>query len=403
MFVDLDFNPDPDQNIIASFYLEAPDVMQGAHSLAAESSVGTWTDITTMKARIKKLGATVFERDKNFIKVAYPLELFEKGNIPLLLSDVAGNVFGLAYLDNLRLLDLEFPREYIESFPGPAHGIAGVREILHTETRPHVGTIIKPKMGLNPEETAEVAYQAFTGGCDFVKDDENLSNQDFCPFTERVTKVLESVDKAEEETGEPKMYAPNVTSPDFLEKAQFVKDQGGKCVMLDIVTAGFTALQMLREMKMVIHGHRAMHAAFTRNVHHGIKMIVIAKIARLSGVDQLHIGAAVGKMEGGKEEIQHIRDAIIEDIGIKSVFPVASGGLHPGVVPQLLEFMGTDVIIQAGGGIHGHPDGTFSGAKAMRQAVDAALNKIPLTEYAKDHEELKKAVDMWGTSYEAGY
>lgn len=403
MFVDLDSKPDPEKNIIASFHLEAPDIMQGAHSLAAESSVGTWTEITTMKKRIKKLGATVFERNKTFIKVAYPLGLFENGNIPLLLSDVAGNIFGLGYLDNLRLLNLEFPAEYIKSFPGPAHGITGVRKILGTTTRPHVGTIIKPKMGLNPEETAEVAYKAFTGGCDFVKDDENLSNQNFCPFKERIIKVLESVDKAKQETGEQKMYAPNVTSPDFLERAQFVKDHGGKCVMLDIVTAGFTALQMLREMGMVIHSHRAMHAAFTRNPRHGIKMIVIAKIARLSGADQLHIGAAVGKMEGEKEEIQHIRDAVTEDIGIKSVFPVASGGLHPGVIPQLVEFMGTDIIVQAGGGIHGHPDGTFSGARAMRQAVDTTLENMSLSEYSETHEELKKALDKWGTSYESGY
>jgi ribulose-bisphosphate carboxylase large chain len=397
MYVDLDFEPDSKKYIIASFHLEAENVLKCAEFLAAESSIGTWTELTTMKKRIEKLKALVFKHKNNFVQVAYPIELFEEGNIPLLLSDVAGNIFGLEYVSKLRLLDLEFPPEFVRSFPGPFYGIKGVRTILRTGRRPHVGTIIKPKMGLNPKETAEVAYRAYTGGCDFVKDDENLSDQKFCPFEERVIQVLESKDRAEEETSEPKMYAPNVTSPDFMKRAQFVKDHGGRCVMLDILTAGFTALQMVREMGMVIHGHRAMHAALTRDLRHGVAMIVIAKLARLAGVDQLHIGAAVGKMEGDKKEIQQIQNAITADIGLNQVFPVASGGLYPGVVPELLEFMGNNVIVQAGGGIHGHPDGTLAGAKAMRQAVDACLKKVSLTEYAQDHEELRKALEKWGS------
>jgi len=398
MYVNLGFDPDPEQFIIASFHLESENVLKCAGFLAAESSVGTWTELTTMKNRIEKLKAVVFRKEGNFIQVAYPLELFEYGNIPLLLSDVAGNIFGLEYVSRLKLLDLDFPKDYISSFPGPLYGIEGVRSILKTGKRPHVGTIIKPKMGLNPEETAGVAFDAYTGGCDFVKDDENLSDQKFCPFEERVVRVLEAADKAGEETGEKKMYAPNVTSPQFMERAQFVKDHGGACIMIDVLTAGFTAVQLLRSTGMVIHGHRAMHAAVTRDPRHGIEMVVFAKLARLAGVDQLHIGAAVGKMKGSKKEIQKIRDAITEDIGLKRVFPVASGGLYPGVVPELLEFMGNDVIIQAGGGIHGHPDGTYCGAKAMRQAVDAGMKKISLTKYAEEHGELKKALEKWGSS-----
>ena len=397
MYVNLDFEPDPEQYVIASFYMEAEDVLQGAGYLAAESSVGTWTALTTMKKRIEKLKAIAFKVEQNYVEVAYPVELFEHGNIPLLLSDVAGNIFGLEYVSKLRLLDLDFPQSYMKSFPGPLYGIEGVRNLLKTEKRPHVGTIIKPKMGLDPGETAEVAYNAYTGGCDFVKDDENLSDQTFCPFEDRVVKVLEAADRAKEETGENKMYAPNVTSPEFLERADYVKDHGGTCVMLDILTAGFTALQLLRDVNMVIHAHRAMHAALTRDTRHGIKMVVIAKLARLAGVDQLHIGAAVGKMEGDKKEIQGIRDAITEDTGLKEVFPVASGGLYPTVVPELLEFMGTDIIVQAGGGIHGHPEGTYAGAKAMRQAVEAAMQKVPLTDYAEEHKELKKALEKWSS------
>jgi ribulose-bisphosphate carboxylase large chain len=141
-----------------------------------------------------------------------------------------------------------------------------------------------------------------------------------------------------------------------------------------------------------------MHAAFTRNKKHGISMLALARLCRLVGMDQLHIGTAVGKMEGGKSEVMEIRDAVVEDMfGAKTVFPVSSGGLHPGKVPPLIDFMGADVIIQAGGGVHGHPKGTRVGATAMRQAVDAALEGTTLQQYAKKHPELAGALRKWGT------
>jgi ribulose-bisphosphate carboxylase large chain len=126
------------------------------------------------------------------------------------------------------------------------------------------------------------------------------------------------------------------------------------------------------------------------------------------GVDSLHIGTAFGKMTGGKDEVLHIEQEIEQQatkqtkenlsqkwFGLKPVFAVASGGVHPGIVDKIMEFMGNDVVIQAGGGIHGHPDGTVKGAIAMRQAVDATIKKIPLKEYAKTHEELRKALEKW--------
>jgi ribulose-bisphosphate carboxylase large chain len=182
------------------------------------------------------------------------------------------------------------------------------------------------------------------------------------------------------------------------KRAQFVEDVGGRYMMIDILTTGWSSLQTMRDagFNLVIHAHRAGHAAFTRSHVHGINMVVLARVARLLGVDQLHVGTAVGKMAETKDEVLANKEACIEPLGdIKPVLPVASGGLHPGMVPKLVEYFGYDTVIQAGGGIHGHPDGTVLGAKALRQAVDAAVAGIPLEEYAKSHIELSRALMKW--------
>jgi len=192
----------------------------------------------------------------------------------------------------------------------------------------------------------------------------------------------------------------NITSEtkEMLKRAQFVLDHGGKYMMIDILTCGFSALQTIREQDfdLVIHAHRAGHAAFTKNPKHGISMKVIAKVARIIGVDQLHVGTVVGKMSETREEVLENCEALKTDLyGLNDVLPVASGGLYPGLVPALMKFFGNDFVIQAGGGIHGHTEGSVSGAKAMRQAVDATMQEISLKEYAETHKELRTAIELW--------
>jgi len=398
-YIDLKYKP-RESDLICTFRVEPNGVPfnTAAMHVAGESSVGTWTKVTTLTRSVVDKRARVFYIKKPYIKIAYPIELFEKGNMPQVLSSIAGNVFGMKTVKNLRLEDVIFPRELIKSFKGPRYGIKGVRRITRIKDRPLIGTIVKPKLGLSSEQHAKVAYEAWVGGCDIVKDDENLTNQSFNTFRKRLKLTMKMKEKAEKETGEVKVYLPNVTAETFelLKREKLVEESGNKFVMVDILTAGFSALQTLRNnTKLAIHGHRAMHAALTRNKKHGISMKVIAKVARLIGVDQLHIGTAVGKMEGSKKEILDIKKALEEDIGIKKTLSVASGGLHPGMVPKLMKMFGIDVIIQAGGGIHGHPKGTRAGATAMRQAVDAVLKGVSLKEYAKTHKELRLALENW--------
>lgn len=408
--------------LIAEFFLEPGKGIgfsEAAQAIASESSIGTWTDIGTMSPTIKKkLSPKIFAANKKsgIIKIVYPMDLFEKGNIPQLLSSIAGNVFGMKEVQNLRLEDINFPDTYIKSFKGPRFGIKGVRKILKIPKRPLLGTIVKPKLGLNAKQHAEIAFQAWIGGCDIVKDDENLSSMAFNKFETRVKQTLKLRDKAEKITGEKKVYMANVTAPykEMLRRARFLKKAGNEYAMVDIVTIGWSALQELRNenLGLILHAHRAGHAAFTRNKKHGISMLVLAKLCRLAGMDQLHVGAIFGKMEGAKREVRAIEEEIEHKIvrpnakqhmlaenwlNIKPMFAVCSGGLHPGKVPQLVKAMGNDIIIQAGGGISGHKFGVISGAIAMRQALDAALEGVPIQEYAQDYKELRVALEQWGT------
>jgi ribulose-bisphosphate carboxylase large chain len=405
-FVDKGYKPKR-TDAVCSFYIEPNRVSMkyAAGGVAAESSVGTWTDLKTMHKYVERIAATVFEikGDKKHadIRIAYPQKLFEPGNIANILSSVAGNVFGLKELRNLRLNDIVLPKKLVKSFKGPRYGIKGIRDILDVHNRPFVGTIIKPKLGLRTSHHARIAYDAWIGGCDIVKDDENLSSQKFNTFYKRIRETLKMRDLAEKKTRGVKAYLPNITAEtdEMIRRAKYVKEHGGRYAMLDILTVGWSGLQTLRNHSfgLIIHGHRAMHAAITKNPKHGISMKVFAKLARIVGVDQLHVGTAVGKMAESREEVLENIKALKEKMyGVKKVMPVASGGLHPSLIPEEVKLFGNDVIIQMGGGIHGNPMGTKAGAKAARQALSAVKSKISLKSYASEHKELKAAIEKWG-------
>jgi ribulose-bisphosphate carboxylase large chain len=411
---------DPEKNVIATYYVEGKGIpiIEAGVKIAAEESIGTWTEVATeTEWIIKNLPAKVFEykvegEDTGIVKIAYPNTLFdfETGGIPNILSIVAGNLFGMSSLQNVKLLDIELPYEITKIFMGPKFGIEGIRKLVGTlaDRRPHLGTIIKPKVGLNPRETAKVAYEAAVGGVDFIKDDETLTNQKFCPLEDRVSHVMNMLDKAKSETGRTILYAPDITTETYKirELAQVAIDNGANGLMVDVIPCGFSAIRLLAEdpsIKVPIHVHRCMHAAMTRNPKHGISMTVIAKLVRLAGGDQLHTGTAAGKMgdkERKAEEVLAINEFLRKKFyDIKTTFPVASGGIHPAIVPANIQALGKDIVIQAGGGIHGHPSGTRAGATAMRQAIDATLKGIPLEEYAKDHKELERALQYWGAKF----
>ncbi len=418
-FLNLNYQP-KEEDLICLFKIEPEkgfSIEEAAARVASESSNGTWTDLTTMTEEIRKLSAKVFEIKGNLVKIAYPIELFEPGNMPQIVSSIAGNVFGMKAVKNLRLEDVYWPEQIVISFKGPKLGISGIRKMFKIYNRPLTATVPKPKVGMTSKEHAQVAYQIWTGGVDIVKDDENLSSQKFNRFEERIKETLKMRDKAENETGEKKGYLPNISSEtkEMIKRAEKVAEEGGEYVMIDILTTGWASLQTLREkteeLGLAIHAHRAFHAAFTRNPKHGVSMKVIAEISRLIGVDQLHVGTVVGKLESPLQEVKALIKILREEeahenseltilkkkfFKLKPVLPVSSGGLHPGLIPEIIEIFGKEVLIQAGGGVLGHPDGPKSGAAALRQAINATISNISLKTYAEEHKELKTALEKWG-------
>ncbi len=394
------------KHIVATFTLavSGEPFERTAGGVAAESSVGTWTDVGLEEKQIwDKLHAKVIAMDEKtgLIKIAYPLDLFETGNLAQLLSSITGNVFGLKEIVGLRLEDLDFPENYVTSYPGPALGIDGIRSLTGVFRQPLLGSIIKPKLGLTSVQHAEAAMNVYDNGIHLVKDDENLTSMTFDNFYSRVDEVTNRMHaKKYLQIGQAKIHAFNITASyeEMLKRANYVRDSGANCLMVDVLTAGFSGMCGIRNRNfgLMIHGHRAMHAAFTRSRQYGMSMLVIAKLARLAGVDSFHTGTVVGKMEGGKEEVVAINTFLRSEwFGLKTVLPTASGGLHPGHIPDLVSILGKDMLFNFGGGIHGHPDGTAAGARAVVQSLDATLKSMTLQDASSFSPELKKAIEKW--------
>ncbi len=396
-------NPD---NVICKYRVTTDLPMEkAADAIAAEQSTGTWTGISTLDDTIiRDLGARITSIDGDLVTCEFPAADFsiETGSIPQILSVISGNLFGLGSLKAVRLEDVVFPKSITEQFKGPKFGVEGIRKALHRPEEPLVGTIVKPKIGLSPEKTAEYVYEAGSGGLTNSKDDETLVDQAFCPIEDRTLRVSEALDRLEEE-GHHMMHAINVStrSDRIVELAEKVQAWGARELMIDVITCGFGCLQALAEdpsIKIPIHVHRTMHGAITKDPRHGINMLVFTKLVRMAGGDALHIGTlGVGKMAAGVGEDSNLRACLGDDVPYKTVMPVCSGGVHPALVGPIIERSGMEVQIQAGGGVAGHPGGVRKGAMAMTQAVEAAYKRIPAPEYAETHEELRMALEIWGS------
>lgn len=421
-FVDLNYKPKK-TDLVALFRFEPAKgvgVKEATGRIASESSAGTWTTLHKLPKRIKNVMATAFDIEGSYVKVAYPIELWEKGNAPQLLSGIAGNIFGMKALKNLRLIDVSLPYSYLKYFRGPQYGIEGLRKLLKVKKRPITGAVPKPKIGWSAAEHAKIGYETWIGGFDLLKDDENLTSTSFNKFEERIELCAKMREKAERETGERKSALINITGETKLmeERVKMLYNLGWEYAMVDVVTAGAAAVQTVREVcqdyGLAIHAHRAMHAAFDRNTKHGITMMFLAKLMRLIGVDQIHVGTVVGKLVSTKQEVLEIEREITARIlkeektkksihnleqkwhHIKPTLPVSSGGVHPGLIPTIMKILGNDCAILVSGGIHGHPKGTRAGANAAMQAIEATMQKISLDEYAKTHKELREALEKWG-------
>ncbi len=421
-FVNGDYAPSESDVVVLYRYEPAEGISQkeALGRMASESSAGTWTTLAKMPDNLEKLKAYTFHWTEKTAKIAYPNLLFEPGSMVCFLSGPGGNIFGMKALESLRFQDVSFPEEFLENFPGPNLGPDVIKEVFGKEKGPITSVVPKPKLGFSAKEHAgEIGYAVWKGGIDCVKDDENLTDQKFNRFSERVEQLAKFRDRAEKETGDKKDAFINCTAPTLSElerRVREVHDHGFRYFMIDMVISGFTAVatasQLAHDFDMAIHGHRAMHAMFTKSPDHGMSMLALSKLYRAIGVDQLHTGTVIGKLEGNKDEIIAMKEMLLsQEVGevegirlpqrwgkIKPTLPVTSGGLHPGILPQVLDIYDTDsIVIQAGGGTLGHPDGPEAGARAIKQSIEAWKEGVSVEEHAESHPELAAALEKWGT------
>ncbi len=399
-----DYEP-KDTDILCAFRIVPQDgvePIEAAAAVAGESSTATWTVVWTDRLTAHEhYQAKAYQvvpvpgTDQFIALIAYDIDLFEEGSIANLTSSIIGNVFGFKALKSLRLEDIRIPLHYVKTFQGPAHGIVMEREYLDKYGRPLLGATTKPKLGLSARNYGRVVFEALSGGLDFTKDDENINSQPFMRWRDRFLYVMEGVTNAMAATGEIKGHYLNVTAAtmeDMYERAEFAQALGSVIIMIDL-TVGYTAIQSMarwaRKNGVILHLHRAGHGTYTRQKTHGVSFRVIAKWMRLAGVDHIHAGTVVGKLEGDPHMIHGyydtLRDSTIpvnplngiyfeQDWGsMPATMPVASGGIHAGQMHLLLDHLGEDVILQFGGGTIGHPQGIAAGATANRVALEAMV------------------------------
>nr|WDB00603.1 ribulose-1,5-bisphosphate carboxylase/oxygenase large subunit [Cavernulicola chilensis] len=413
------------------------DPVEAAAAVAGESSTATWTVVWTdlltacdvYRAKAYRVDPVPNTSDQYFAYISYDMDLFEEGSIANLTASIIGNVFGFKALKALRLEDMRIPVAYLKTFQGPATGIIVERERLNCFGRPLLGATVKPKLGLSGKNYGRVVYEGLKGGLDFLKDDENINSQPFMRWRERFLNVIEGVTRASASTGEVKGSYFNVTAAtmeEMYERANFAKELGTVIVMIDLVV-GYTAIQSMgiwaRNNDMILHLHRAGNSTYSRQKDHGMNFRVICKWMRMGGVDHIHAGTVVGKLEGDPLMIKGFYNTLLlpklevnlpqgiffemDWASLRKVMPVASGGIHAGQMHLLLDYLGEDVVLQFGGGTIGHPDGIQAGATANRVALEAMVlarnegrdyvNEGPqiLREAAKTCGPLRTALDLW--------
>jgi ribulose-bisphosphate carboxylase large chain len=334
------------------------------------------------------------------VELAWPLANMGP-SLPNLLAAVAGNLFELKPFSGLRLLDITLPPAFLERYLGPQFGVQGTRRLCGVYGRPVIGTIIKPSVGLSPEATAEMVRSLAGGGIDFIKDDELQADGPHCPFEQRLAAVMRVVNEHAERTGKKVMYAANITGEidEMLRRHDQVAASGGTCVMVSLNSIGLPALVALRRHSaLAIHGHRNGWGMLGRSPAVGMSFIAYQKLWRLAGIDHVHVNGIANKFcESDQSVIASARECLKPMFDVPGrgceIMPVfSSGQTARQAAPTFAALGGTDLIFACGGGIMAHPGGIAAGVSSLHQAWTAAMEAIPLEEYAKTHVELQSAL-----------
>ena len=416
---------DYDDYVIGTYLVSYPAALPVpiiAPLLAVEQSTGTWLPVPgeTPEVRCQHVAKVIgvyempdyestvppgLQNRQWFVQVAYP-EVNIGEQIPMLLTTVVGNI---SMGGEIKLVDIRFPEKYVAGFKGPKFGVEGVRKVLGVEKRPLLNNMIKPCTGYVCEVGAELFRKAAAGGCDIVKDDELIADASFNSVLDRVKSYMKIEKQVYEETGEHTLYTVNVTDkiPKVFENAKRAVELGCNAIMINYLAVGFPVLQALAddpEINVPILAHMDVAGALYMSPWHGISShLVLGKLPRLAGADVVVIPAPYGKAPVIDYKFKNVaRNLSFPLYNLKPTLPMASGGITPSMVPQVMMALGNDIVIGSGGGIHAHPQGRVAGGKAFRQAIDATMQGVPLAEYAKEHKELEIALKEWVDPFSKG-
>ncbi|MEI7025913.1 ribulose-bisphosphate carboxylase large subunit family protein [Paenibacillus sp. y28] len=414
------------ERVIATYLAETPYSLERAAAvIAGEQSTGTFTAVPGETDELKERYGAIVEsiepleeldtptlpgskppagHDGRFrrglIKVSFPLHNFGP-SIPNLLSAVAGNLYELQELSGLRLMDLDLPEAFAARYPGPKFGIEGTRRLTGVYDRPILGTIVKPSIGLTPEQLSALVERLALAGMDFIKDDELNGNPPFAPLEHKVKAVMEAVERAADATGKKLMYAFNITGDiDELQRNHdLVVKAGGTCVMVSVMSVGLAGLAHLNTYSEVpIHGHRNQWGMLTRCPGLGLEFTAYQKLCRLAGADQLHVNGLNSKFYESNASVTRSIEACTTPLwGGYQTMPVVSSMQWAGSAPATYAAAGSvDVMHLAGGGMLAHPDGATAGFESMKLGWEAAVQGIPLEVYAASHPVLQRAIEKFG-------
>ncbi|MCP3741848.1 2,3-diketo-5-methylthiopentyl-1-phosphate enolase [Rossellomorea sp. BNER] len=389
--------------IIATYqFSDLTSLEKKAESIALGLTVGSWTDIPTLKQeQLRKHKGRVYSiKESGEVKIAYP-EINFSPDIPAILT----TVFGKLSLDGkIKLVDLEFSSSLKSLFPGPRFGIEGIRKLTNVYNRPLLMSIFKGVIGRDMSDLENQLRLQALGGVDLVKDDEILFENDLTPFEERITRGKQILEEVYSETGKRTLYAVNLTGKTFKlkEKAKRAKELGADALLFNVFTYGLDVLQELREdanIDLPLMAHPSFSGAIVASQEYGVSYgLLLGKFLRYAGADLSLFPSPYGSVAIPKEDASAISHSLKQvDGGMEKAFPVPSAGIHPGLVPLLFNDFGVDCVINAGGGIHGHPRGAEGGGAAFQQAISATINGDRLKEAALNYPELAEALQTWGS------
>ncbi|MCF7619159.1 2,3-diketo-5-methylthiopentyl-1-phosphate enolase [Bacillus sonorensis] len=396
--------------LLATYVLTDPgsDPEKKAEQIALGLTVGSWTDLPQLKkeqlkrhkgrvVRIEEIEGDQGEHQAK-VTIAYP-ELNFTDDIPAVLT----TVFGKLSLDGkVKLTDLEFSEAFKRSLPGPRFGVYGIRKKIGEFERPLLMSIFKGVIGRSMEELKEQLRQQALGGVDLIKDDEILFETGSAPFEKRITEGRKVLQETYEEIGHKTLYAVNLTgrTMELKTKAKKAAELGADVLLFNVFAYGLDVLQSLAEdddIPLPIMAHPAVSGAFTSSPYYGFShRLLLGKLNRYAGADFSLFPSPYGSVALPKREALAIHEECTKEDVFQPTFAVPSAGIHPGMVPLLMKDFGIDHIINAGGGIHGHPNGAIGGGRAFRAAIEAVLEAEPAEEKAKRSPDLRLALEKWG-------